>query len=126
MKKYLVALMILSVTSTCYAQPINITASWYSEASLIKEGTRKVGERQVMANGQRFDETRNTCASRLYLLGTRLKVTNKRTGSSVIVTVTDRIGKRFAKTRIDLSKGAFSKIADLKQGLIQVEIKELL
>lgn len=96
-----------------------LKASWYSNASLKKEGTWKHGETK-MANGKRFDENALTCASRQYSLGTMVKVKNIANGKSVVCKVTDRIGKRFANSRIDLSKGCFSKIADLKQGIINV------
>lgn len=54
-----------------------------------------------------------------------LRVTNIKSGKSVIVRTTDRIGKRFAKIRIDLSKRAFSKIANLKQGIVQVKVEQI-
>ena len=101
-----------------------LKASWYSENSLKKEGTWAFSH-GVMANGQPFNENALTVACRLFKLGSRLKVTNLNNGKSVIVKVTDKIGKKFAKTRIDLSKGAFQKIADLKQGLIEVKVEEL-
>lgn len=101
-----------------------IKASWYSVESLKKEGSWAI-YKGVMANGHQFNEHADTVACRLFKLGSRLKVTNLNTGKSVIVTVTDKIGKRFAKTRIDLSKGAFQKIANLKQGLIDVKVEEL-
>lgn len=124
-------------TSSIYKHPKNnkdglsqgriLTASWYSVESLKKEGTWK-HSKGVMANGTYFNEDNFTCATRIFPLGTMLKIINpaKRGGhNSVIVKVTDRIGKRFAKTRIDLSKRAFSQIADLKQGLIQVKVERL-
>jgi rare lipoprotein A len=78
-----------------------------------------------MANGHLFSDDKLTCATRLYNLGTILRVTNISNGKSVIVKVTDRIGKRFAQTRIDLSKSAFQSIADLKQGVIPVSVEEV-
>ncbi len=114
--------LVLLFCGFAYAEPIHLKASWYSRASLKKEGTWKHGE-QKMANGQRFDENALTCAARLYPLGTHLLVTNQKNGRKVRVVVTDRIGPRFAKTRIDLSKGAFAKIADLKTGIIQVRVE---
>ena len=121
------ALMIGCVIFAMYgciaeATPVTLKASWYSAASLKKEGTWKNGE-QKMANGKRFDEDAFTCAARLWPLGTRLLVTNQKNGRQVRVIVSDRIGKRFAETRIDLSKGAFSRIADLKEGVVKVEVE---
>lgn len=100
-----------------------LTASWYSEESLRKEGTWKTSS-GIMANGLKFDETDYTCATRLYPLGTIIKITNPKNQKTVYCEVTDRIGKRFAETRIDLSKAAFQKIAALNDGLVQVIITE--
>ena len=79
-----------------------------------------------MANGRLFKDNGLTCACRLYPLGSRLKVTNIKNGRSVVLLVADRIGKRFANKRIDLSVGAFKQIASLKQGLITVKIERIL
>jgi rare lipoprotein A (peptidoglycan hydrolase) len=54
-----------------------------------------------------------------------LLVTDIKSGKSVIVQTTDRIGKRFTKKRIDLSPKAFAILAPLSQGIIQVKIKVL-
>jgi rare lipoprotein A len=93
-----------------------LMASWYSEQALKDEGTWKL-TKGVMANGKKFDEEAFTCATRLFPLGTTLKITDTTTGRKVIVKVTDRIGKRFAKTRIDLSKRAFITLVGSEQGL---------
>lgn len=104
----------------------DMKASYYSKASLIKEGTRKAGELQVMANGRVFDENAMTAAAgKQYPLGTRILVTNKANGKSVLVVVTDRIGKRFYNTRIDLSKGAFLRLSSLKAGLLNVSVDKV-
>ena len=106
------------------AKEINLTASWYFIQSLKTEGTYKYWKGR-MANGKIFDENALTCACRLYPLGSLLRITNAKNGKSVIVLVTDRIGKRFAKTRIDLAMAAFAKIADLEQGLVPVKVEVL-
>ena len=64
-----------------------------------------------------------TAASNKYKLGSRLLVTNPATKRSVVIRVTDT-GQLYGRS-IDLSKGAFSKIADLKYGVIKVTIKQL-
>ena len=99
-----------------------LKASWYSIESLKKEGTYKYSK-GVMANGKPFNDLLFTCATRLFPLGVQLKVTNTQNQKSVVVVVTDRIGKKFAKTRIDLSKRAFAQIANLQQGIIPVKIE---
>ena len=106
------------------AQSQEITASWYSVASLKQEGTWAYSKGR-MANGKIFKDEGFTCATRLYPLGTTLIVTSNKNLQSVTVKVTDRIGKRFAKTRIDLSKIAFEKIANLNQGLIKVKVEAI-
>jgi len=115
----LITIMFWTIVAMANAQ--DLKASWYSEKSLISEGTRKAGEPQIMANGKEFNENAFTCSTRLYPLGTMLKITNLYKGKSVIVKVTDRIGKRFAETRIDLSKKAFESIAKLSQGLVPIK-----
>jgi rare lipoprotein A (peptidoglycan hydrolase) len=60
----------------------------------------------------------------MYPLGSVLIVENLRNSKSVRVLVTDRIGKRFSRARIDLSVLAFSKIADVNIGLITVSIRK--
>jgi rare lipoprotein A len=107
---------------TIPAPAIQLHASWYSCESLKKEGTWKHGETK-MANGQRFSDNNYTCATRLFPLGTILRIKNTSTGKETVVIVSDRIGKRFAKTRIDLSKKSFQAIADLRQGVIPVTVE---
>lgn len=118
----LAIVMIAGSLLVAKAYPNELVASWYSVESLKKEGTWKYSE-GVMANGKIFDENIYTCAVRGYVLGTILKVTNIQSGAAVIVKVTDRINKRFTGKRLDLSKGAFSRIADCKQGLVPVKVE---
>ncbi len=113
-------LAVFLINGICHADTLK--ASWYSMESLKKEGTYAKSN-GFMANGRVFKDNSLTCAARLYPLGTKLMVTNLANGKSVIVVVTDRIGKRFAKSRIDLSRGAFQKIADLKKGILVVNVK---
>jgi len=76
------------------------------------------------ANGERFDQTKHTCAANNFDFGTHLCITNKENGKSVEVIVTDRLAKKY-KNRIDLSKNAFRKIASLNKGIINAEVEEL-
>ena len=102
----------------------HLKASWYSVDSLKREGTYK-HSKGVMANGHIFSDSGYTCATRLFPLGVVLRVTNSISKSFVYVKVTDRIGKRFGKTRIDLSKSAFERLANLNEGLINVEVTRI-
>jgi rare lipoprotein A len=97
------------------------TASWYSRESCKHEGTSG-----IMANGKELKDDELTCASWDYCFGTRLLITNLANFRSVIVKVTDRgPAKRLYRKgrKIDLSKGAFSKIANLKQGIISCKVE---
>ena len=76
-----------------------------------------------MANGKIFDKNALTCAHNKYPFGTKLRVSYK--GKSVIVTVTDRGGFNKLGRVIDLSEGAFKKLAPLSKGLIKVKIEKL-
>ena len=91
------------------------TASFYGERFHLKR----------TASGEIFDMNKMTCASNTHKLGTKLRVTNKETGKSVVVRVNDTGGfSKYGRT-LDLSKAAFAKIADIKQGLVKVDIKVL-
>jgi rare lipoprotein A len=105
-----------------------LIASWYSRASLVKEKTWKDGKEKRMANGEKFDDNKFTAACNLYSLDTWLLVTDIASNKKVFVKVTDRIAKRFDKTRIDLSKAAMLFLGGqraLEQGLLQVKVEEL-
>lgn len=70
------------------------------------------------ATGGRFDQWAMTTAHKTLPFGTKVKVTNKATGKSVVVKVNDR-GPYIKGRTFDLSRGAFSKIAPLSQGIIK-------
>ena len=73
-------------------------------------GNTYKGKRRT-ANGEVFNMNAMTCASMIHPFGTILKVTNTKNGKSVIVRVTDR--GRFSSNKLDLTYGAWGKIADL-------------
>lgn len=74
----------------------------------------------VTFSGEKFDMNKMTAASNHFPIGTKLKVTNIENGKSVIVRVNDK--GNFDRYTIDLSKGAFKKIADLKTGRIKIKV----
>ena len=71
------------------------------------------------ASGEIFDNKKLTAANRTLPFGTRVKITNLKNEKSVIVRVNDR-GPFSKKTAFDLSKAAFSKIADLRSGVVTI------
>ena len=107
----LAALLILSCL-TCQAAD---RASWYGEK-----------ERGLpMANGQRFNPDRLTAASWFFDFGTMVVVTHA--NRRVVVEITDRgPTKRLVNEgrKIDLSRAAFAKLADLDFGLIDVTVRK--
>jgi len=76
-----------------------------------------------VACGWDFNENLLECASWKYPLGTVLKVTNLENGKSVVVRVVDRGPAKRLGRIIDLTKYAFSQIANLRQGLIKVKVE---
>ena len=121
---FFLILLFTENTIKSYAQEIRLFSSWYSIESLKKEGTWK-RTKGVCADGSYFRDDRLTAATRLYPLGTRLLVTNLRNRKTVEVIVTDRISKRFAKTRIDLSPKAFAVLAPLSQGTFPCKVEQI-
>lgn len=98
-----------------------LTASWYSVESCLREGTSG-----IMANGRRLNDEDFTCAIWDYPFGSLLKVTNLVNKRYIVVLVTDRgPAKRLVKKGrvIDLSKKAFAVLAPLSQGVIPVKIE---
>lgn len=77
------------------------------------------------ASGERFNQNAMTCASNSHKMGTLLEVTNVKNGKSVVCRVNDTGGFSKYGVSLDLSKGAFAKIAPLSQGRAQVTIKRV-
>lgn len=98
--------------ATAPASEIGAVATYYADHY----------EGKTMANGKPFRQSRLTCASNCWALGTRLRV---RYGDRTVdVTVTDRMARRFPQ-RIDLSKAAFLKLSPLMPGVITVGVLRL-
>jgi rare lipoprotein A len=118
--KLLLTILFVVIVTNAWA----LDASWYSRADLIRDGQDK-RTHFIMANGREFHDEGLTCASWDYKLGTYIRVRNNENGKSVVVMVTDRTARRFKGKRVDLSKYAFNQIADCKQGIVPVSVKEV-
>jgi rare lipoprotein A len=81
-------------------------------------GNGFVGRR--MANGEIYRHNKYVAAHPSLPLGAVVKVTNRRTGQSVVVTIKDR-----CRCSIDLSRDAFKAIASTKKGRVPVTITRL-
>jgi rare lipoprotein A len=106
-------LLIFSLTS--YQPSYAGNASWYGPGFHGKK----------TASGEVFNMNKLTAASNSHPMGTKLKVTNISNNKSVVVKVNDTGGFRKHGRTLDLSKGAFIKIADLKDGLCKVKIETI-
>lgn len=93
---------------------IHGSASWY--------GGKFHGRRT--ANGERFDMNKLTAAHKSLPFGTKVRVTNRRNGKSVVVRINDRgpfVGSRI----IDLSRGAAGAVDMIGTGIAPVIVEIL-
>ena len=77
-------------------------------------------EGNITKSGEVFESNKMTCASNKFPIGAVLKVTNTKNKKSVIVRCNDKGG--MPNHVIDLSKGAFKKIAKLEEGRIKIKV----
>lgn len=90
------------------------TASWY--------GPRFYGRKT--ASGEVFTKHALTAAHRTLPFGTKIRVTNERTGKSVVVKVNDR-GPFSGNRVLDLSHAAADAIGMIESGLCKVKIEKI-
>ena len=106
----------------CYGEVTE--ASYYTVASCLKESGQF-----TMSNGKELSDEALTCASWDYRFGTKLRVSRVDSpGKTVTVEVTDRgPAKRLYKKgrKLDLSKMAFSRLAELKEGVVVVDVEPI-
>lgn len=76
------------------------------------------------ASGEIYDMNKLTAAHKRLPLGTKLEVTNKRTGKSVIVTVNDR-GPFHGNRILDLSHAAARQLGLVQSGVGEVSIRAI-
>jgi len=103
---------------TCYV---------YSQENIIKGKVSYYANKfngRKTASGERFDNTKLTCAHKTFPFGTLLKVINPLDGRYVIVEVIDR-GPYIGKRVVDLSRSAFLRIGDLNNGIMTVVIEKI-
>lgn len=96
------------------SEVISGTASWY--------GPGFHGRRT--ANGERYNMNALTAAHKFLPFGTKVKVTNTRTGRSVVVRINDR-GPYVGKRVIDLSRTAAQQIGMIGTGTAPVTLQIL-
>ncbi|MGD9410130.1 MAG: septal ring lytic transglycosylase RlpA family protein, partial [Thiohalocapsa sp.] len=75
-------------------------------------------------SGQIYDKNQLSAAHKTLPLGSRVRVTDKRTGKSVVVRVNDR--GPFVKGRIiDLSRRAATELGIIRRGVTPVKVEVL-
>lgn len=120
-KRYLLLVFILIFHCNIKAQTGK--ASWYSKESCQREGTSGV----YTASGERFNEEDMTCAMRRRDFGKYYKVCNLDNDKCVVVRHNDFGPNKKLHNEgriVDLSKGAFRKIADLRKGIINISVEK--
>ncbi len=90
------------------------TGSWY--------GPRFEG--RTTASGEPFDEDALTAAHETLALGTRVRVTNRRNGRTVIVRINDR-GPKYRDRVLDVSRPAAVRLGMIPRGTVPVRIEVL-
>lgn len=113
MKRVLTGLLAIAMTTQFAGKSLAAcgTASFYGH----NDGFH--GRRT--ASGEKFNKWALTAASRTLPLGSRVRVTDQKTGRSVVVRINDR-GPYTGGRILDLSYAAFSKLRSPSQGLARV------
>jgi rare lipoprotein A len=102
----------IAVAAAVFMFSVSADAAVTGMASYYKSGKR-------CANGERFNPHGLTAAHRNLKFGTKLRVTNVRTGRSVVVRVNDR-GPFIRGRIIDLSLGAAKVIGLTQSGVAKI------
>jgi len=103
-------------------EPVEPRSAIFAEGMASYYGAELAGNRT--ANGERFNPNALTAAHRNLPMNTRLRVTNKANGKSVIVRINDR--GPFAKGRIiDVSRAAAEKISMIRSGTARVALEKI-
>jgi len=89
-------------------------ASWY--------GSRFHGKKT--ANGEIYNQMAFTAAHKSIRFGTLLKLTNTKTGESLVVRVNDR-GPYIPRRQLDLSKAAAIELGVIANGVARLKVEEI-
>lgn len=107
----------LAISGLSLIAPTPALATTCTDASFYGRGDGFAW--QTTANGEAMNPNAMTTAHRSLPFGTRLRVTNPNNGRSVVVRVNDR-GPFVGGRGLDLSYGAFIRIASASQGVARV------
>ena len=99
---------------------MNVNAQRVVDGQATYYGSRSHGRKT--ASGETFNKNEMVCAHRTLPFGTRVRVTNKKNGRSVVVRVIDR--GPFGKGKvIDLSPAAARQLDMIKAGVVPVHLE---
>ena len=114
MKKFICMLAIFAMAG------MNVNAQRVVDGQATYYGSRSHGRKT--ASGETFNKNEMVCAHRTLPFGTRVRVTNKKNGRSVVVRVIDR--GPFGKGKvIDLSPAAARQLDMIKAGVVPVHLE---
>jgi rare lipoprotein A len=117
MKRLIAALAVGAVVSFGMFEGTSQAASFSGLASYYKSGKRT-------ANGERYNPNGFTAAHRSLPFGTKVRVTNLKTGKSVVVRINDR-GPFIRGRVIDVSYGAAKALGLHRSGVARVKVRVL-
>ena len=116
MKRAILVIIMMISTLGLYSFKYNTNDANTSFASFYHD---KFNGRKT-ASGEVFDNSKLTAANMRLPFGTQVKITNLRTGKSVIVRINDR-GPFHRSRAFDMTKAAFNEIGDHSSGTIPIE-----
>lgn len=125
-KIHLLLFIILTTLSSCSQTPQNSKPNIKHPTANYETGKASYYADKYQgrhtASGERFNQNSRTAAHKTLAFDTWVKVTNRINGRSVVVRINDR--GPFIKGRIiDLSKSAFSAIANQRLGVVEVVVE---
>lgn len=121
-KKAVFLFLVVSLVLTSCGSAKKAAFSMYEKSAVATYYADKFNGRKT-ASGEVFSNNKYTAAHPKLAFGTKLRVTNKVNGKSVVVTVNDR-GPFTKGYDLDLTKKAFMEISDKKtHGKLTVSIE---
>lgn len=117
----LISLIVLMVPITLSNQTIKAEehgiASYYHEGQYLACGVKN-------GKSKKFNPDGISAAHKSLPCGTKVKVTRKDTGKSIVLTITDR-GPYIPGRIIDLSRGAAKEMNMLHEGIVPVKVARI-
>lgn len=113
-------LLLLLLTFSCGSRNSSSGNSGYKSTSVSYYANKFDGRKT--ASGETYRHSKMTAAHKSLAFGTRVEIVNVENDKSVIITVNDR-GPLKPSRAFDLSQGAFRKIANLNDGVVNVKYR---